>query len=133
MPKPSSPHKQWDTTGKRIPVRTCMVSRERHPQTELLRVVRTANGWQLDPKRRIPGRGAYISPDRPELHSVKALRRFARGEAEQLAAILEVYRTQGSKPNNTVSNTRSSQNTVQNGVSKQGRLWKNKPTEVTDG
>lgn len=134
MPKPSTPHKRLDTDGKRIPVRTCVVSRERRPQSELLRVVRTANGWQLDPKRRVAGRGAYISPDRPELHTVKALRRFARGEAETLAALLEAYRAGKIETTvNTVNDTQFSQNTVGHGVSKQGRLWKNKPTEVTDG
>jgi predicted RNA-binding protein YlxR (DUF448 family) len=119
-----------------------VVSRERRPQSELLRVVHTAQGWQLDPKRRIPGRGAYISPDRPELHTVKALRRFARVEAETLAALLESYRRtaalevadsaalEGS--DNIVENL-SSQNTVLDGVSNQERLWKNKLTEVTDG
>lgn len=143
MPRPAKPHKQWDAAGTRIPVRTCVVSRERRPQSELLRVVHTAQGWRLDPKRRIPGRGVYISPDRPELHTVKSLRRFARAEAEALAALLESYRTtrtlevahsdtlEGS--NNTVNNNSSSQNTVLDGVSKQERLWKNKHTEVTDG
>lgn len=142
MPRPAKPHKQRDVTGARIPVRTCVVSRERRPQSELLRVVHTAQGWQLDPKRRIPGRGAYISPDRPELHTVKALRRFARVEAETLAALLESYRRtaalevadsaalEGS--DNIVENL-SSQNTVLDGVSNQERLWKNKLTEVTDG
>jgi hypothetical protein len=142
MPKPTKPHKQQDVTGAHIPVRTCVVSRERRPQSELLRVVRTAQGWQLDPKRRIAGRGAYISPDRPELHTVKALRRFARVEAETLAALLESYRRtvalevadsgthEGS--DNIIENS-SSQNTVLDGVSKQERLWKNKLTEVTDG
>jgi hypothetical protein len=151
MPRPAKPHKQWDVTGTRIPVRTCVVSRERRPQSELLRVVHTAQGWQLDPKRRIPGRGAYISPDRPELHTIKVLRRLARAEAETLAALLELYRRTGTLEvahsgtlevahsgtlegsDNTANNNSSSRNTVQNGVSKQERLWKNKLTEVTDG
>ncbi len=151
MPRPTKPHKQWDAAGTRIPVRTCVVSRERRPQSELLRVVRTTQGWMLDPQRRIPGRGAYISPDRPELHTVKALRRFARAEAETLAALLESYRRgrthegadsgthEGAdagtheEPDNTVTNNSSTQNTVLDGVSKQERLWKNKLTEVTDG
>jgi predicted RNA-binding protein YlxR (DUF448 family) len=92
MPRPErQPHRAWDAAGKRIPIRTCAVCRSRRPQAELLRVVVAASGLEIDPKRRLEGRGAYLCLDRPECHTVKALRRFARADAETFAAKLETY------------------------------------------
>ena len=85
------PHRAWDAAGRRVPIRTCAVCRSRRPQAKLLRVVMTATGLEIDPKRRLEGRGAYLCPDRPECHSLKALRRFARSDAESFAAKLETY------------------------------------------
>ncbi len=51
------------TRSVHIPIRTCMACGARAPQAELLRVVRdAANGLQLDPQRRAPGRGGYLHP-----------------------------------------------------------------------
>jgi uncharacterized protein len=85
------PHRAWDAAGRRVPIRTCAVCRSRRPQAELLRVVVTASGLEIDPKRRLEGRGAYLCPDRPECRSLKALRRFARADAEAFALKLETY------------------------------------------
>jgi uncharacterized protein len=47
-------------TGTHTPIRQCVGCRGRAPQTELLRVA--AQGGELfsDPRRRLPGRGAYV-------------------------------------------------------------------------
>ncbi len=68
-----------------------MVTRERRPQAELLRLGRTDAGWVPDPKRALPGRGAYVAIDRSEILDVKKLRRFARAEAEVLAERLRAF------------------------------------------
>lgn len=92
MPRPErQPHRAWDASGKRIPIRTCAVCRSRRPQAELLRVVVGVSGLEIDPRRRLEGRGMYLCPDRPECRSLKALRRFARSDAEGFAARLETY------------------------------------------
>lgn len=45
------------------PVRTCVGCRGRAAQTELLRVVLVNGQASPDPRRRLPGRGAYVHPD----------------------------------------------------------------------
>jgi predicted RNA-binding protein YlxR (DUF448 family) len=46
------------------PIRTCVGCRNRRPQGELLRVARRGDGSvYADPRRRGPGRGAYVCPD----------------------------------------------------------------------
>ncbi len=47
---------------KKIPMRTCVVTREQHPKGELFRVVRTSDGEVLvDDTGKARGRGAYLS------------------------------------------------------------------------
>lgn len=51
---------------KKIPIRTCVVSKEACPKSELLRIVRTPNGnVEIDttPNGKMNGRGAYIKKD----------------------------------------------------------------------
>jgi uncharacterized protein len=44
-----------------VPVRTCVGCRGRGAQRDLLRLVVVSNGWiRVDPKRSLPGRGAYV-------------------------------------------------------------------------
>ncbi len=50
---------------KKIPMRTCVVSREKLPKKELIRVVRTPEGEVIiDETGRSNGRGAYLKKDR---------------------------------------------------------------------
>ena len=50
--------------AKRIPQRQCLGCREMKPKPELLRVVRSPSGEvSLDPRGKLPGRGAYICPN----------------------------------------------------------------------
>ena len=46
--------------AKAAPQRTCVACRQRRPQAELLRLVLAPEGWRADPRRRLPGRGAYV-------------------------------------------------------------------------
>ena len=49
---------------KKIPERTCVVTKEKFPKFELLRIVRTKEGEVLvDLTGKINGRGAYIKKD----------------------------------------------------------------------
>ncbi len=45
---------------KHIPYRTCVGCREVQPKRSLIRIVRTANGIEIDPTGKKPGRGAYL-------------------------------------------------------------------------
>ncbi len=49
---------------KKIPMRQCMGCRERKAKKEMIRVVRTTEGYvQLDFSGKVGGRGAYVCPD----------------------------------------------------------------------
>jgi len=45
---------------KHVPVRTCVVCREKANKRALIRVVRTELGIQVDPGGKLNGRGAYL-------------------------------------------------------------------------
>ena len=46
---------------KKIPLRTCVITREKLPKKDLLRIVRTPEGEVLvDETGKMNGRGAYI-------------------------------------------------------------------------
>ena len=50
--------------NKKIPMRSCVVTREKLPKGELLRIVRTTAGTIVaDETGKINGRGAYIKKD----------------------------------------------------------------------
>jgi predicted RNA-binding protein YlxR (DUF448 family) len=46
--------------AKKVPIRTCVVCREKAGKRELLRVVRTEAGVMVDPTGKVNGRGAYL-------------------------------------------------------------------------
>lgn len=49
---------------KKIPMRSCVVTREKYPKNELIRVVRTPEGNVIiDPTGKANGRGAYLKKD----------------------------------------------------------------------
>lgn len=49
---------------KKIPMRTCVVTREKFPKQELIRVVRTPEGLvRLDLSGKMNGRGCYVKRD----------------------------------------------------------------------
>ena len=45
---------------KHIPVRTCVVCRQKSGKRALVRIVRTADGIQVDRTGKMNGRGAYV-------------------------------------------------------------------------
>ena len=50
---------------KHVPMRTCVVCREKSGKRTLTRIVRTESGITVDPSGKMNGRGAYVC-DRPE-------------------------------------------------------------------
>ena len=50
--------------NKKIPMRSCVVTKEKLPKIELLRIVKTPDGYIVpDESGKINGRGAYIKKD----------------------------------------------------------------------
>lgn len=57
---------------KKIPLRTCVVTKEALPKMELLRIVRTPEGEvKADLSGKLNGRGAYIKKDLAVLEKAK--------------------------------------------------------------
>ena len=57
---------------KKIPLRTCVVTKEALPKKELLRIVRTPEGEvKADETGKLNGRGAYIKKDLEVLEKAK--------------------------------------------------------------
>lgn len=48
---------------KKIPYRTCVVSREKLPKNELIRIVKTDSGVIIDPTGKVNGHGVYLKKD----------------------------------------------------------------------
>ena len=57
---------------RKIPLRTCVITKEQLPKQELLRIVRTKEGEVLvDETGKVNGRGAYIKKDLEVLEKAK--------------------------------------------------------------
>lgn len=57
---------------KKIPMRTCTVTKEKCPKIELIRVVRTPEGKVIvDLKGKANGRGAYLKKDKEVILKAK--------------------------------------------------------------
>ncbi|HHZ11478.1 MAG TPA: YlxR family protein [Acholeplasmataceae bacterium] len=57
---------------KKIPMRTCVVTKEQHPKGEMFRIVRTSEGEILiDETGKARGRGAYISKSKAAVKKAK--------------------------------------------------------------
>ena len=64
---------------RKIPLRTCVVTREKHEKKDLLRVVRNKDGEvSLDLTGKSNGRGAYIKRDIATLEKAKKSKSLAR-------------------------------------------------------
>ena len=58
--------------NKKIPMRSCVITREKLPKAELLRIVRTPEGNVLaDVSGKLNGKGAYIKKDIAVLDKAK--------------------------------------------------------------
>jgi len=75
---------------KKIPMRTCVVTREKYEKRELIRVVRTPEGTvEVDPTGKKNGKGAYLKLD---LHVIqKARQNKALNRALEVDIPEEVY------------------------------------------
>jgi len=75
---------------KKIPMRSCVVTNERLPKNELLRIVRTPDGIvQADLTGKLNGRGAYIKKDEETLD--KAIKTKALSRHLECSIQEEVY------------------------------------------
>lgn len=75
---------------KKIPMRSCVVSNERLPKKELLRVVKTPEGEvKIDLVGKMNGRGAYIKKDEEVLN--KAIKSKALERHLEISIPNEVY------------------------------------------
>ena len=67
-------------TGKSAPLRMCAVSREQRPVDELIRFVVSPQGEVIpDIKRKLPGRGLWISASRQTVAEAVRRHQFSRG------------------------------------------------------
>ena len=64
---------------KKIPLRTCVVTHEKLPKRELLRIVRTPEGLvEADLTGKLNGRGAYIKSDIETLEKARKTKVLGR-------------------------------------------------------
>lgn len=64
---------------KKIPLRTCVVTKEKFPKRELLRIVRTKDGDILvDETGKMNGHGAYVKKDLAVLEKAKKTKALDR-------------------------------------------------------
>ncbi len=72
---------------KKIPMRTCVVTKERFPKNELLRIVKTPEGEiKPDITGKLNGHGAYIKKDIEVLEKAiktKALAHYLESEIDE--------------------------------------------------
>ena len=65
--------------NKKIVLRSCIITKEKLPKNELLRVVRTPEGnVVVDTTGKVNGRGAYIKKDLEVLEKAKKSKALAR-------------------------------------------------------
>ena len=58
--------------NKKIPMRSCVITKEKLPKMELIRIVKTPQGnIEIDTTGKINGRGAYIKKDISVLEKAK--------------------------------------------------------------
>lgn len=58
--------------NRKIPMRSCVITKEKLPKNELLRIVKDPNGMVIvDMTGKINGRGAYIKKDKEVLDKAK--------------------------------------------------------------
>lgn len=72
---------QHVTSGRPIRIRTCIATRKRMPDIDMLRVVLDPHIPALvipDPRRCLPGRGAWITPTLQALDLAESRRAFGR-------------------------------------------------------
>jgi len=56
---------------RKIPMRMCVVTREKLPKAELIRIVKTEEGVVVDSTGKKNGRGAYLKKDKEVINKAK--------------------------------------------------------------
>lgn len=56
---------------KKIPMRTCVVSKEKLPKMELIRIVNTSEGVIIDETGKVNGHGCYLKKDKEVIEKAK--------------------------------------------------------------
>ncbi|MFF0544431.1 YlxR family protein [Nocardia thailandica] len=69
---------EWLPERRSQPIRTCIGCREREPSAELLRIVARGSAVVPDPRRRLPGRGAWLHPVSACVRAAERRRAFGR-------------------------------------------------------
>ena len=57
---------------KKIPMRSCVVTHEKYPKKELLRVVKTEDGIIIDETGKVNGHGVYLKKDVEVINKAKS-------------------------------------------------------------
>ena len=98
---PARPVGMPDTEHTDGPIRQCALTRERKPQTELIRFVRSPDGYAVpDILEKIPGRGAWVTATRgavEEAGNASALNRAFKADTKPMpdaATLIERQLTQ---------------------------------------
>ena len=73
------------------PIRSCVVCRERAPQSTLIRFAHVAAGYQLDSARNIGGRGSWVCS---ACATEATEKRFKRAFKQHTGTVLEQLRSQ---------------------------------------
>lgn len=77
---------------RKIPMRSCVVTREKYPKQELLRIVRTKDGEvKIDETGKMNGKGAYIKKDISVLE--KAIKSKALDRALEVKIDEDIYQS----------------------------------------
>ena len=77
---------------KKIPMRTCVVTREQFPKMELIRVIRTPEGEiTIDTKGKANGRGAYLKKDKEVI--LKAQKTKVLDRVLEVSVPEEIYKS----------------------------------------
>lgn len=64
---------------KKIPMRTCVITKEKYPKKELIRIVRTPEGnICIDETGKANGRGAYLKKDKEVIEKAKISKTLER-------------------------------------------------------
>lgn len=56
---------------RKIPMRMCVVTREKHPKKDLIRIVMTENGLIADLSGKVNGHGVYLKKDKEVIKKAK--------------------------------------------------------------
>ncbi len=75
---------------KKIPLRTCIITKEKHEKKDLIRIVRTPDGKvEIDLTNKKNGKGAYITKDITVIE--KAKKNNALGKALEVEIPVLIY------------------------------------------